>query len=106
VAESLRDPRLVIELPVIRRDAFRRRLAAALRKSIFSRDPGKTEATPSNARGNRLDAKRVTTEGIDAKALLESVHREWRDLVDEIGAEKLRDGYRASLGLYPLNSGH
>ena len=75
-AESLRDGRVVVELPVARRQEFRQSLAAALR--------GALEGTKS------------------AEAALHQAAATWQRLGEEIGPEKLRDQYRVALGLSPL----
>lgn len=73
VAESLRDSRQVIELPVVRRAEFRQALAQALTPALEGREP--------------------------PAAALKSAATAWKRLVDEIGPQRLRDGYRAALGL-------
>lgn len=76
VATSLRDERQVIELPVPRRAAFRAALGEALAGVMAG------EASPE--------------EGLAAAS------RSWQRLVDEIGPERVRNIYRAALGLNPI----
>lgn len=76
VATSLRDERQVIELPVVRRSEFRAALGQALAGVMAG------ESSPA--------------EGLAA------ADRSWRKLVEEIGPERLRNTYRAALGLNPL----
>jgi len=73
LAESLRDPGLVLELPVVGRDRFR----AALDAGLASVLDGETDA---------------------AKAL-ENVAARWKSIADELGAQTVRDSYRRCLGL-------
>jgi len=75
VAASLRDVRLVAELPVTGRIRFRDSLAAAIGACL------KGAQTPQEA--------------------LQQAGREWRQIVEEIGAARIRDNYRLSLGLRP-----
>jgi multiple sugar transport system substrate-binding protein len=77
VATSLRDSRLVAEIPVTGRSAFREALARAVGEVLAG------EHTP--------------------EAGLQKAAREWRAIVEKIGAEKIRDNYRLSLGLSPLS---
>ena len=76
VHQSLRDTRLVAELPVVGRAKFR----AALSEQI----------------GNVLAGK------AEPAAALEAAAERWRKIIAEIGVEKVRDSYRRSLGLSPL----
>jgi ABC-type glycerol-3-phosphate transport system substrate-binding protein len=75
VAASLRDLRLVAELPVAGRIEFRDSLAVAVEAALTG------SQTPE-------------------QALLQA-GREWREIVDKIGAARIRDNYRLSLGLRP-----
>ncbi|MGQ0635172.1 MAG: hypothetical protein ACT4QC_11215 [Planctomycetaceae bacterium] len=75
VAASLRDRRLVWELPVPGRTAF----LEALSRGI----------------GRALD------EGAPADQALQQVAAEWRQIAQSLGTEKVRDAYRQSLGLGP-----
>src|SRR5262249_5525457 len=75
VALSLRDLRLVAELPVAGRNRFRDSLAAAI--------------------GTCLDGAQTPEQ-----ALLQA-GREWREIVEDFGAARIRDNYRLSLGLRP-----
>jgi multiple sugar transport system substrate-binding protein len=75
VATSLRDARLVAELPLAGRVEFRDCLARALSSCLAG------SQTPEQA--------------------LEEAGRGWRNIVDRVGATKIRDNYRASLGLSP-----
>jgi hypothetical protein len=79
VAESLRDRRLVLELPVERRDDFR----AALARELAAVFEGTTEP----------------------RAALSAVAKGWQEITAEIGAERLRDTYRIALGLFPTVRG-
>jgi len=72
VAQSLRDTRLVADLPVIGRRQFRETLSRPLAAAIDD------SATPEQA--------------------LQSAAREWREIIARLGPAKLRDSYRASLG--------
>lgn len=78
VADSLRDPRVVLELPVSGRSEFRRVLTKALRGA--------------------LDGSRSPAESLHEAA------DGWRAIVEKIGAERLRDQYRSNLGLGPLRT--
>jgi ABC-type glycerol-3-phosphate transport system substrate-binding protein len=73
VAASLRDLRLVAELPVTGRIEFRNSLAAAVEAALTG------SQTPEQA--------------------LQQAGREWREIVDKIGTARIRDNYRLSLGL-------
>lgn len=73
VAVSLREPPVVFELPVVRRGEFRAALAAAVQSMLEG------QATPSDA--------------------LATAAAKWQSLVDEIGPERLKNNYRAALGL-------
>jgi ABC-type glycerol-3-phosphate transport system substrate-binding protein len=73
IATSLRDTRLVAELPVVGRARFR----AALSKGI-----------------GRFLADEVT-----AEAALKQVADEWQSITADIGAETVLNGYRRSIGL-------
>jgi ABC-type glycerol-3-phosphate transport system substrate-binding protein len=75
VTESLRDMRLVAELPLVGRDAFR----AALTEGI----------------GQALSQE------VDAQKALNAVAQRWRKIADEIGRQKVHNSYRRSLGLRP-----
>jgi ABC-type glycerol-3-phosphate transport system substrate-binding protein len=77
VGQSLRDPRVVSELPVAGRAEFRRALAASL--------------------GGALDGSQT------AEAALQAAAREWRSIIERLGAAKVRDDYRSNLGLSPLS---
>jgi ABC-type glycerol-3-phosphate transport system substrate-binding protein len=73
IGQSLRDPRQVVEIPVVRRREFRAALAAGLSTVM--------EGQASPAEG------------------LKSAADSWKRLVNEIGAERLKNNYRAALGL-------
>lgn len=73
MAAALRDPRQVIELPVVRRRDFLKALSESL--------------------GTVLDNRSAPPEA------LQSAARSWKELADEIGAARVRDSYRAALGL-------
>jgi multiple sugar transport system substrate-binding protein len=75
VAGSLRDLRLVAELPVAGRLEFRNSLTAAVGAVLSG------SQSPDQA--------------------LQQAGREWREIVDKIGAARIRDNYRLSLGLRP-----
>jgi multiple sugar transport system substrate-binding protein len=75
VAESLRNPRVVAELPIAGRQDFRRALTRAL--------------------GAALDGSKTAEEA------LQSAAAEWRIIIDKIGLARHRNNYRASLGLSP-----
>jgi multiple sugar transport system substrate-binding protein len=75
VAQSLRDTRLVADLPVKGRRLFRETLTHALLAAIDE------SATPEQA--------------------LHAAARDWREIVGQLGAASVRDSYRASLGLSP-----
>jgi hypothetical protein len=73
IAQSLRDARQVVELPVVRRREFLAALSRAL--------------------ATVLDNEAAPDEGLKTAA------RSWKRLVGEIGQSRLRTGYRAALGL-------
>jgi multiple sugar transport system substrate-binding protein len=75
VAHSLRETRLVADLPVIGRTQFHRALASGLAVAIDG------SMSPEQA--------------------LESVARDWREIAEKLGRAKVRDSYRSSLGLSP-----
>jgi ABC-type glycerol-3-phosphate transport system substrate-binding protein len=75
VAASLRDLRLVAELPVAGRAEFRDHLSRALSKCLTGKQ------TPEEA--------------------LHEAGQAWRDVVNRLGAATIRNNYRASLGLSP-----
>jgi hypothetical protein len=77
LAESLRDPQIVIDLPVPRHQAFREALTAALTEVMES------HVAPGEA--------------------LEKAATAWQSLVDDIGAERLKRVYRYGLGLGTLS---
>ena len=76
LAESLGDTRLVAELPVVGRRAFRRTLSEQIGKVLN----GQTEPAPA----------------------LQAAAEKWRGIRNDVGVGKLRDSYRRSLGLEPL----
>lgn len=78
VANSLRDARLVAELPVVGRSEFRKALARALLPAL------KGSQSPQEA--------------------LQAAARDWREIVARTGAAKIRDSYRANLGLSPMTA--
>jgi hypothetical protein len=78
VAQCLRDMRLVADLPIIGRNQFRKKLARAL--------------------ASALDDSATSEQALQAAA------RDWREIIAEIGPAKVRDSYRASLGLSPKPS--
>ncbi|MSR60282.1 MAG: extracellular solute-binding protein [Planctomycetaceae bacterium] len=73
VAQSLRDAGVVLELPIVRRRDFREALTAAVLGVLDDR------ATP--------------------EAALNAAAASWTKLVDEIGPERVKNNYRAVLGL-------
>jgi multiple sugar transport system substrate-binding protein len=75
VAQSLRDSRLVAELPIAHRHEFRLALTRSLGTAIAG------SQSPEEA--------------------LRSAAAEWREIVARIGPSRHRDNYRASLGLSP-----
>jgi multiple sugar transport system substrate-binding protein len=78
VAQSLRDPRVVAELPVTGRDEFRGVLTKAIGEALAgSREPDKA---------------------------LETASRGWRDIINRIGTATVRDSYRVNLGLAPMSA--
>lgn len=78
VATSLRDSRVVVELPV-NRLVFRAALSEAITSCVF----GETSAPTA----------------------LEDAARKWTAIGTEFGIEKVRDNYRSALGLQPLAKG-
>ena len=76
VKSGLNQP-LVAEIPVTGRSEFRKALARSIGE-VFA-----GSQTP--------------------KAGLQQAGRDWRAIVERIGAEKVRDNYRLSLGLSPLS---
>jgi len=75
VAQSLRDTRLVADLPLVARRQFRQALARAL---AAARDDSEAP-----------------------EQVLQGAARDWREIIGQLGAAKVRDGYRVSLGLSP-----
>jgi hypothetical protein len=75
VAQSLRDTRLVADLPLVARRQFRQALARAL----------------ASARDDWESPEQV----------LQGAARDWREIIGQLGVAKVRDGYRVSLGLSP-----
>ncbi len=75
VAQSLRDSRLVAELPIARRYEFR----LALTRSL----------------GTAIEGSKSPEEALQGTAA------EWREIIARIGQSRHRDNYRASLGLSP-----
>ena len=75
IAASLRDTRLVAELPVVGRARFRAALSAGI---------------------GRFLANKAT-----AEATLKQVADEWRIISADIGEETVLNGYRSSIGLSP-----
>lgn len=73
VAESLRDRRVVVELPLLGRDEYRRALADGLTNAL------KGSQKPEDA--------------------LRKVDDAWRDITSRLGEDKVRDSYRRFLGL-------
>ena len=73
VAQSLRDTRLVADLPVTGRSEFRTALARALAGAL--------------------------TGSQTAREALQAASQSWREIVGKIGAAKIRDDYRINLGL-------
>jgi hypothetical protein len=80
VAQSLRDLRIVAELPVTGRDEFRSALATAVLNALSG------SQTPEQA--------------------LQEASRAWRAISARIGAAKVRDSYRINLGLSPNSTSH
>ncbi len=78
VSRSLNNSRVVAELPVVERARFR----VALTEALGTLLAGAT--TP--------------------RAALKDVGRRWRQIVEKIGAGRVRDSYRIRLGLAPLGS--
>lgn len=76
VSTSLRDARVVLELPVLHRDEFLAALTRGL--TAFLETPG------------------------EPRAALTKVATEWSALIEKVGADKIRDSYRHSLGLARL----
>ena len=76
VAQSLRDLRLVAELPVAGRDDFRSALAESIAPALSGTQT--------------------------AEQALQEVSRRWRDIVARVGAASVRDSYRMNLGLSPI----
>lgn len=74
VAVSLRDSQLVGELPVVGHDEFRKALTEELSEVLQG------QAEPQDA--------------------LSTVGKKWRRIIKDIGRDKLRNSYRASLGLH------
>lgn len=79
IAQSLRDMRLVAELPVTGRQRFREALSRALSRALTA------------ALGNSAASELA----------LQGAARDWREIVSELGAARVRDSYRSSLGLSP-----
>jgi hypothetical protein len=77
LAQSLRDLRLVAELPVTRRDEFRSALATAISEALS---------------GSQT-----------AEQALQGASRAWREIIARIGAAIVRDSYRVNLGLSPIS---
>jgi hypothetical protein len=77
VSESLRDPLLVAELPVLGRNRFRQALSEALGPALSGTQP------PS--------------------AALTAAADRWQEITQELGADAVRDSYRLSLGLPPAS---
>ena len=75
VAGSLRDTRLVAELPVIGRRQFRRALSAGIGRFLSSE--------------------------LTAEETLQNVAREWSSIAADVGQLRVIDSYRISLGLRP-----
>ena len=75
VAQSLRDTRLVADLPIIGRRPFHQTLARALAAACDD------SASPEQ--------------------ILQAAALSWREIIGQIGQAKVRDNYRASLGLSP-----
>lgn len=78
VGQSLRDARLAADLPVTGRLAFRDALAQGLAGALNG------SQTPQES--------------------LQNVARNWREIIGRLGAAKVRDSYRANLGLSPLSA--
>ena len=76
VGRSLRDLRVVAEIPVIGRSRFRQSLTDGLGKVLAKQE--------------------------EPKAALESIAMQWRKHAVETGLEKLRDNYRSMMSLPPL----
>ncbi|HEY2253249.1 MAG TPA: extracellular solute-binding protein [Planctomycetaceae bacterium] len=79
IAQSLRDTRLVADLPLAGRAEFRKALTRAVAHVIDE------SAAPEQA--------------------LHDAAQDWRQLIEKLGPAKVRDGYRASLGLSPKPAG-
>ena len=73
IAESLRNRRIVAELPIARRQDFRAALSQQLDKALSK------ESTAAQSLAATADA--------------------WRAIINEIGAEQHANNYRLSLGL-------
>lgn len=76
IGQSLRDTRLVAELPVSGRAELKRSLSAALQGA--------------------LDGSRLAADALQEAASA------WREIVEKLGVDKVRDEYRANLGLSPI----
>lgn len=79
VAQSLRDMRLVAELPVTGRVRFREALSHALSRALAA----------------AFDDSAASEQALHGAA------RDWREIIGQLGAIKVRDSYRSSLGLSP-----
>lgn len=79
VAGSLRDTRLVADLPIIGRAELRQALTSALTSALAAASDD--SAAPEQA--------------------LRHAARDWREIIERLGAAKVRDSYRDSLGLSP-----
>jgi ABC-type glycerol-3-phosphate transport system substrate-binding protein len=73
VAQSLRYTRLVVELPVPQREDFRKALTNGITRAL--------------------------RDGMSPAESLQGVAENWRGIVKDIGSEKVRDTYRAALGM-------
>jgi multiple sugar transport system substrate-binding protein len=76
VADGLQDKRLVVELPLVGADQFRKSITAGL---------GKVLAEPG-----------------DPKKMLDEIATEWKAIVEKVGAQNVTNSYRRVLGMPPL----
>jgi hypothetical protein len=85
IAQSLRDPNLVVDLHVLGRAKFRQALSEALLPALERPSAGQSPEEASAA----------------ADQVLQAAFLRWSAIADELGVDELRDSYRMSLGLSP-----